>query len=267
MIMTNEHILNIGFELETGVFKKFNKSFILKKEGLFKNIKNENNIKFREFLKNKKFISVTDGSIHLNKKNCDNAEFNSCVYEDINTKKDLKIILQDFKELSEFIGEINNTMGLHFHISFKNFSDYYSLLNYKFFEVFINGYIDKFKNEIEQKRINNNFCSPYLNEKEFNLITRNQLKFNYKCARYKAINYNSFNIHKTIEFRIFPSTKSLKKFKEYLYFLYDCIINYLKEIDKRQKGEIEILIKKQAKFNKEDFKKEIINLNEFSFID
>jgi hypothetical protein len=251
----SEIILNLGYEIETGINRK---CFDLD----YNDYSN-----FNQFLKDKNFKHTTDGSIHL-KDNQNNTplEFNSNVYKDIKNINDLNPIFEDFKILKGFIKEVNASCGFHIHLSFKNISDYYTLLNYDFANKFIKAYEEKFKGEEEIKRLSNNYCKGYENKKDFNKITRFQLRYNTKCSsRYKAVNYNSFNLYKTIEFRIFPSTKSLDKFKEYVTFLYDFVTDYIKK-DKNFNKDIVVLINKKTLDKTTDYKKEFNTIEEEDII-
>lgn len=251
----SENILNLGYELETGILKT----------NLLDNTE-QNNI-FKNFTKSKNFEFCTDGSINLSDYDKNTAiEFNSCVYRDIKTKEDLKPLFEDFKQLVPIIKEVNHSCGLHVHLSFKNMSDYYTLLNFDFVNQFLKAYEEKFKDKNEIDRLNNRYCAKYENLRDFNKITKIQLRYNAKCsARYKAINFNSFNLYKTIEFRIFPSVDNLNKFKAYVNFLYDFVINYLKK-DKNYNKEIVILLNKKTKEKPTDYKKEFNTITEDEII-
>lgn len=263
---TPKHILNIGYEIETGLKRSCERyKYEVNEFGDRKaTINTSKDYKeFEKYVKDKKFNLNSDGSIHTNSYAM---ELNSRVYTDIKTKEDLKVILEDIKPLFSFIEDCNNSMGLHFHISFKSLVDYYTLLDYEFFKLFVEKYKTKFTDSKEQYRLNNGFCKSSIEEKEFNKITRLQLKSYCKNARYTAINYNSFNIHKTIEFRIFPSVNNLKKFEDYLYFLYDTIIKYLKEEGEDNTDGVYINKKSKKEDNKLLNSKEVLNLNEFEVL-
>lgn len=256
--MVFNKILRLGFELEGGFINE------VKKED--SKIRKE----FINLLKKLKFIKDFDGSINSSS-DYHALELKSRIYE-IKNRKDLKKVIEDFKKISEYMKEVNSSMGIHFHISFKNLSDYYTLLNFDFADRFIKKYKENFKSKIERDRLLNHYCKIYEDEKDFKNSTKQALRCMGKGFRYKAINYNAYNCYKTIEFRLFSSTKEVKKFKDYITFLYDYVINYLKEDDD---GLIKKdLIVKKRKFNKETEDEKIIitedeiNENEFlNYID
>jgi len=127
-------------------------------------------------------------------------------------------MLNDLKKVFELI-KVNTSCGLHIHVSFKHMSDYYKLLNWGWVNSFQNSYNNIFTSATEQARKNGGYSSFYHDESQFNNIVEQQLKYYHKTARYFSVNFNAFNLYKTIEFRIFPATDNLNKFTEYLNFL------------------------------------------------
>lgn len=224
----NNTELCLGFELEGG----FNRDL--------RNIDNKNAENFYKLLAKLKYNYGGDGSIQTNSFGL---ELKSFVYT-IKDKTDLNKVFEDFKLISEFIEDVNKTCGLHIHLSFKNLADYYTLLNFSFADGFIKKYKEKFKTDDELQRVNNSYCRKYLSENDFKINTRKALQCNYKAFRYFAVNYNAYNLYKTIEFRIFPSTKNPNKFKDYVNFLYDYVIKFLKQNSTTEKTDI---IKKKRK--------------------
>jgi hypothetical protein len=190
----------------------------------------------KDTLKDLKFNIGGDGSVMCHKGI--DAEIKSRVY-DLNNAEDLKIIIEDFKKIMPFIEGINDTCGLHFHISFKDLEKYYLLCSYKFASEFVNAYKEKFKTIEEQNRLNNHFCMGYIDKTDFKKVVKRQLEDTGKNGfRYRAVNYNSYNLYKTIEFRIFRSVDNEKKFQEYLKFVFKFVTDYIKENDFLKKSEV-----------------------------
>jgi hypothetical protein len=179
-----------------------------------------------------------DGSIR-NEPHCSSREFKVGVYD----VKDINTMTNDLKQAFKMI-RVNNSCGLHIHLSFESISDYYKLLNYNFILKFQDTIRKNFKSDDEIKRLTNHYCKFYSNEKEFKVQTNNQLKSSGKGYRYFIVNYNSFNQLKTIEFRVFAPTTSITKFKSYLKLLFKSIDDYLKE------AKIEPINRKIKKDNK-----------------
>lgn len=153
---------------------------------------------------------------------------------------------------------INDSMGFHLHISFKNFLEYQKLYNYKFIEFFKNEYKREFKEDTDDlKRLNNHYSKAYKNETDFNLNTLRQLRDKTKSgSRYFFINFNSFNLYKTIEFRIFRFNRG-EKLKQYINFLINVVEKYLKENGAKERFKVIKTIKNKRvnalKINLNDF--------------
>jgi len=151
-------------------------------------------------------------------------EIKICKYPLNNYEK----LFKDLKPLLDII-KVNRSCGLHIHISFKNNVNYYKLLKWLFVENFQKEYLNTFKTIIERDRKTNRFSKFYEDINDFNFVTEQQLKTPYKVRdRYKSINFNSFNIHHTIEFRIFAGCNKITKFKENYFFLMGSVLEGLK---------------------------------------
>jgi|TARA_Y100000310_G_scaffold345029_1_gene461280 hypothetical protein len=260
--MVFNKILCLGFEIESGLDKRLYANNGHPDDYDDADIEYADD--FFNLIKRIGYKTSGDGSILTKYYAC---EIKSGIYE-IENKEDLNKIFEDFNKIKKYIKDTNKSCGIHIHISFKDMADYYSLLNWNFADNFLKKYEKTFKSEIEKSRLINSFCKKYEDENDFNKTTKQMLKCLNKGYRYKAINYNSFNVLKTIEFRLFPSTKSEEKFKDYITFLYDNIIKFLKKDKPKEKEKI--MIHKTRKFNKdtEDEKiiitEEQINDNEFN---
>lgn len=141
---------------------------------------------------------------------------------------DIPNMLNKLEEALKLV-KVNSSCGLHFHLSFNNIAVYYKLLNWNFVSLFQQKIVSKFKSRLEQGRLNNNFCKFYTSESDFKTQTTIQLDSFCKNNRYFAVNYNSYNLHKTIEFRIFAPTNKVKKVKSYINLVLNSIKSYLKD--------------------------------------
>jgi len=65
-------------------------------------------------------------------------------------------------------------------------------------------------------------------------ITNEAILEKSRYNRYYAINFNSYNIFKTVEFRIFPGVKTEAKLKKYLMMLLNFINSYLQSKELEQ---------------------------------
>lgn len=137
-------------------------------------------------------------------------------------------LLKFIDSVSKNIDDINSSMGFHVHLSFKNYEDYLKILSYRFNQKFKKAILGMFKDSLEKKRLTNDFCLFYKNENAFDINTLNAIKTHSKDFRYFAVNYNAYNIHNTIEFRIFPMNKA-EKLKKYIDFLVGFVESYLEK--------------------------------------
>lgn len=143
--------------------------------------------------------------------------------------KDLNKFYRTINKLFSFGIVVNSSCGLHLHISFNDTKNYFKLFSWDFINQFQNSLNEVLLSDYEKTRFISYYCKPYLTEKEFQNMTDKQVLDFYKSgARYYSINFNSFNIHKTIEFRVFASTNQIKTFKRYVNFWLNNIHDYLK---------------------------------------
>ncbi len=191
-----------------------------------------------------------DGSVSTYKNGVSPREIATCPYEG---EKSLPTIEKDFKQIYPFIGEINDSMGLHFHFSFENIGDFQALYNKRFVSFFKKELKEQFKdNPILLKRLNNRYCRTSYDRKYF------QTGSSSSKDRYKCINWCSFQRHGTVEFRIFNSPDNPKELMTYLVFTIITIKKFLKnysfgldfDLEEEKKGlckeEIEIVEDKKV---------------------
>ena len=112
------------------------------------------------------------------------------------------------------LNKSNKTMGFHVHVSFEDFRPYVMISSKEFFEFFKSRYIKSFTTDRERSRLTNHFC----NAEEYS-----------PRDRYRMINIiDAWYRHKTIEFRIFPSSSQPSKLMSYIGFTINSIKDYLK---------------------------------------
>lgn len=157
---------------------------------------------------------------------------------------DIKYFFKDMKKIWEkYKVKQNKSCGNHFHISFSDKAMYYKFLFPETQKLFVSSYVSYFGKEKYLDRLENKYSKFTFKTSTIYSITRKQLEETYKSEhRYFAINMNSFNKFKTIEFRIFPFAENVWELFEQLKFL----IRFLEEINRKkitiQQGENFIII-------------------------
>lgn len=139
-----------------------------------------------------------------------------------------EIDIEDIDELKENIRKlyqnailyVNESMGLHFHVSFKNVAEYEALESKEFEEFFIQKL--KESNIDIEERLNNKYCSEW-NDGDIEKAKKGERET--KC-RHRAINLYAEADHGTIEFRIFPAMDSAEDVIRALDVLLDIIREY-----------------------------------------
>lgn len=186
--------------------------------------KTKNNEKLRLLADELTYVMSSDGSIHDYSYSTESPhEFKSKVYE----LTEIKQLFIDVQKIYKLI-KVNQSCGLHIHLSFEKMSNYYKLLCWKFIEKFQKEYELKFTTPIEQSRKWKNYSKFYQNQISFDLNTTKQIEIRHKNdSRFHCINFNAFNHYKTIEFRIFPATNKISKFKQYVKFLINIVETFL----------------------------------------
>jgi len=119
---------------------------------------------------------------------------------------------------------VNSSCGCHIHLSFENMKDYYKLMKWNFIETFQEKLKDLFKTKYEKLRLFAYYSKLYTSQLEFENAIQNQTYEEGKAnTRYYSVNFNSFPLYRTIEFRIFPSTCNIEKLKKYCSFLLNIV--------------------------------------------
>lgn len=181
---------------------------------------------------------LPDGYRHVNDGSVESSqyypiEFNSRVYD----RSEFPQALRDFATIAEHVKEVNNTMGLHVHVSFPDVETFERLstvefpiyFEQKFRESFIYESNGRRVGRKEQARLGNRFCRvPSESPRDLASLMHEQITaYGKDQSRYTAVNYNAYQCHKTIEFRVFPSTKNPSRFAKYLMFLFAVVDSFL----------------------------------------
>jgi len=190
-----------------------------------------------------------DGSVRTKEEN---------LSQEITTKpfkfKDLEKLKEVVCLLADNTTEINETMGFHIHLSFTDYSDYVKLFKYDFVKRFTEEYAEKFTTTEELKRLDNQYSQQYKNNTDFFNTALSQVSYMGKGgSRYRAVNFNAYNLYNTIEFRIFGMNKK-DKLIEYIDFLINSVNSFLENAEE-VKLSYEVAVKynpksKVIKYNK-----------------
>jgi len=208
----------------------------------------------KDFCRNLNWVVGSDGSVHSSHRGSENwaeVEIKTKAIEE----QDIPILKENLRKFWEFKPEANESMGVHIHISFnrktKEKERYFALCSWEFVDKFQKDYLQTFKSMLEQNRQHNNFAHFYNNIRDFKSYTRVQLVNQGKEGRYKSVNFNSYNLYGTIEFRIFPMN-TYEKVCEYI----DFVVNHAKEF----KAET-LEINRKARIERKEVEVEVINID------
>jgi len=158
-------------------------------------------------------------------------EFRSKIYFGANQKNKSLNILNDFSKVAKKVCTINDSMGLHFHVSLKNRASIKKLFTWEFVKAFQAAYKRKFTSDEEIERIDNDYCEFYQDKEDFENTLHTAIRGARKNnSRYKCINFNAYKSFKTIEFRIFPATNNPKKFEKYMLFTVNFVNDYYEKV-------------------------------------
>ena len=144
-------------------------------------------------------------------------EINTKVYneEEVN---DTSLFFSSFYK--NYVKEVNNSCGLHIHVSFEEIGYYNALFSKRFIRFFKKKLLENFQSEELKKRFKNKYCKCSYPQK----YMLKQWSFK---DRYKMINFLAHNAHRTVEFRIFDAPKTAKGVIDYLNFTLSTIREYL----------------------------------------
>lgn len=192
--MISEHIESLGFELECGIKTE---------EGLQK-IRRESNGGLS------RLEVESDGSVYVPETAYENAEIK--YYSD-----ELPEIHETLDWLMKLV-ETNGTCGFHIHIRLKNIGSNFGILTHKFYySEFIKAYKTEFRgNSKYEARLTNRYCKPSYRESDIDRQLSTPRK---DSSRYKAINFNAYTVHDTIEIRIMPHPDSAAEAKKEIQFV------------------------------------------------
>lgn len=161
----------------------------------------------------------SDGSIDIN-----GAENEiECVTDPCTSRREIRAVL---RKIYRHLNSVNNSCGLHIHISVKKNEDYMCLFSYSFAKFIYDKALQLKKTELTE-RFANRFCTMFIDELDFRRNAENQIKQTDKSScRYFALNYCR-NLHETIEVRFFNAVQTVEDAMLYVDFLCDCIYYFL----------------------------------------
>lgn len=205
----------IGFELECGVPIE-----------VHENLKRNCNRRM--------FVVSDDGSLRV-PDNQINTELKSPVYA---IKNDHKKLSNDLRAICKYISPVNESMGFHVHVKPNCIGLQQALTEKPNVDKFCELYLEKFKSKLERERSSNRYCR-FSQE-----ISAENWNYHYWSEKYLAVNSNNaFRNHKTVEFRVFPSSNKPSKLLSYIGFT----LKYLDDLKaKLQEPSEEITIRRRA---------------------
>jgi len=131
--------------------------------------------------------------------------------------KSRESLVKDITKLWNLIGEVNDSMGLHIHISLSD-TNYAKLATWKYVNQFQIAVSNKFP-EVRTRIGYNSFCERYNNKESFLIHAIIQIPSSYKSSsRHHILNF-SYGLHGTVEYRAFPMVERLSRAKKYLEFV------------------------------------------------
>ena len=153
-----------------------------------------------------------------------------------NPRCSLERIAKDLDEIKKYFVLANYSCGFHVHISFKS-KTFISLLASKHFNDYFVKRIAEMFPEMFALRQGNHYCSPRVR-------SRKEVIYSFLTGagdRYKAVNFNAWSKHSTIEFRIFDMNIDMAL--DYIKATVKIVQDYLDEEMKKQKVVIQKIIK------------------------
>lgn len=141
--------------------------------------------------------------------------------------------IDNFSELEEYVKKfcpkyVNESCGLHIHVSFKSSSHYLTLMEDKFYKYFLARMKD-FGTKMEFPT-NHLFWNRYEGKNKFcinEFYPERQINLNHKDSiRYTHLNY-CYTLHKTIECRMFPAFNDVDTIMSTIKELVNCYELYL----------------------------------------
>jgi len=166
------------------------------------------------------FVLDDDGSINTSN-NLVTAEYKS------KPTNNLRLLAKRMYKLYDNIGDINETMGLHIHISLKDQTDYFRLCSVRFWKYlyaqfrktsFWSSNIQKYRLLAHDGR-GGEYCE--------NINEPRDIDRTFSGSRYRAINFDSMRKFNTVEFRFFKAMTSPNEVMKAVKFLIKNINTYL----------------------------------------
>lgn len=143
--------------------------------------------------------------------------------------KSINKLFADIKNIYSIIGDINDSMGFHIHISFREKRHYMNLASLEFCKYFFNklqsdNVLWSLIHAQEQNRYR--WASPEY--KDCYQIDTQIAEYDKSECRYKMLNF-AYNQHRTIECRIFPAMESANEAIYAIKFYIKTVNQYLSD--------------------------------------
>lgn len=122
--------------------------------------------------------------------------------------------------------EVNDTCGMHVHLSFTNYFDYMTLCDEKFHDSVLRSLkIFMTKHNLQDTELPNRMAGVYYAQRQYNGLSQ-QLD-PYGSDRYTTVNYSSFKKHNTIELRVLPMFDNIEDGIKAIRWYYRFVQRYL----------------------------------------
>ena len=169
---------------------------------------------------------VDDGSVGFRDDEFENSDDKVIEYRS-KPRKQLTTIKRDLEKINKYFIKGNDTCGFHIHFSFKQKEMLSLLVNNDFVEYFLKIITKKYPEMVEERK-HSGYCGT---EKEGNKTLFGSLYSGYN-NRYRAVNFNSYNKHGTIEIRLFEMF-NIEDCLEYVEITTKIIEDYLEKASKK----------------------------------
>lgn len=178
--------------------------------------------------------AANDSSIQYEADNEQSREYRSPAFT-VEHIGDIVGELFDAIDQQEISARCNETCGFHVHASLDKQIEYLRLYNKEFCEFFRKEYDKDFKTEVDKERLTNRYCKPWAaHEIENSLVSYSWRKIAHldketrekrilENDRYRMVNFQAYQQHGTIEFRIFRAEATRAHVTRCLTFVVDTI--------------------------------------------
>jgi hypothetical protein len=136
---------------------------------------------------------------------------------------------------------VNDTCGLHIHLSFDKLENYYALADWKFVNAFQKEYTKRYIRVYQMSRKFNRYCRFYKDKNDCEKTISEQMERNEREDRYRCVNFKPYKRQQTVEFRIFAGARNYEEFEEYLTWLTNFVATYINKKNVNKFKEIKMV--------------------------